>query len=346
MEQKEIRLNASKRKSLVKDFRKHCESVSTPEKEAFLMARETAKSTNDDVFYNYMKPCVERRFDPADIFGDRSITYYQKKYNTMDAIGTDSCFFMKVIDAPKVLDRYNDEVEKSRHFSFELDGSLSSDYGTRYSGSSHDGKNFAYAYYREDMKAVGLNPDCNIEHEIKNAGDSGSDYGYRRRSDNNPYLSQCRNDNHAWLDGKSGGSDKYQEWKNRYALNIIGTGGCRSRAIPCTELEFAKFEMMISARQDLVTKHHKWIETILAKVTRFEQGIKQMTKFKQVEKFAKHPKVNWHISPEILADKIGMDIVVSIDDLADAIDNISQPKQDNKATIMAWKKARADRLAS
>ena len=119
-----------------------------------------------------------------------------------------------------------------------------------------------------------------------------------------------------------------------------------ARAIPCTELEFAKFEMMISARQDLVTKHHKWIETILAKVTRFEQGIKQMTKFKQVEKFAKHPKVNWHISPEILADKIGMDIVVSIDDLADAIDNISQPKQDNKATIMAWKKARADRLAS
>ena len=35
-----------------------------------------------------------------------------------------------------------------------------------------------------------------------------------------------------------------------------------------------------------------------------------------------------------------------LDDLADAIDNISQPKQDNKATIMAWKKARADRLAS
>jgi hypothetical protein len=186
MEQKEIRLNSAKRKSLVKDFRKHCESVSTPEKEAFLMARETAKSTNDDVFYNYMKPCVERRFDPADIFGDRSITHYQKKYNTMDAIGTDSCFFMKVIDAPKVLDRYNDEVEKSRHFSFELDGSLSSDYGSRYSGSSNDGKNFAYAYYREDMKAVGLNPDCNIEHEIKNAGDKGSDYGYRRRSDTNP----------------------------------------------------------------------------------------------------------------------------------------------------------------
>jgi hypothetical protein len=49
--------------------------------------------------------------------------------------------------------------------------------------------------------------------------------------------------------------------------------------------------------------------------------------------------VKWTISPEILADKIGMDIVVSIDDLADAIDNISRPKQDNKATILAWKQA-------
>jgi hypothetical protein len=50
-----------------------------------------------------------------------------------------------------------------------------------------------------------------------------------------------------------------------------------------------------------------------------------MTKFSQVEKFAAHPKVNWKIDEEILADKIGMDVVVSIDDLADAIDNIDKP---------------------
>jgi hypothetical protein len=97
--------------------------------------------------------------------------------------------------------------------------------------------------------------------------------------------------------------------------------------------------MMIQAKQELVTKHIKWIESVVAKVKRFQEGIKQMTKFSQVEKFANHDKVKWTISPEILADKIGMDIVVSIDDLADAIDNISKPKQDNKATILAWKQA-------
>ena len=62
MEQKEIRLNADKRKSLVIDFRKHCESLDTHEKEAFLQSREDAKSINESSFAT-MKEVVERRFE-------------------------------------------------------------------------------------------------------------------------------------------------------------------------------------------------------------------------------------------------------------------------------------------
>ena len=178
------------------------------------------------------------------------------------------------------------------------------------------------------MKKVGLNPDCNIEADI--TYDKGVDR-YDRRS--NPWLAQCRNDNDSWLQGKQGGANLYQQWEDKYKLNVIGTGGCRSRAIPCTELEFAKFEMMHQAKADMVLKHTKWIQTIVAKVERFEQGIKQMTKFSQVEKFAKHDKVNWEISKEILADKIGMDIVVSIDDLADSIEAIGKPKDTREQKI-------------
>jgi hypothetical protein len=340
MDKKEVRLNADKRKSCVIDFRKHCESLDTHEKEAFLQSREDAKSINESSFAT-MKEVVERRFELADIFGDRSITHYQKKYNTIDAIGTDSCFFMKVTDAPKVLDRYNDEVEKSRHFSFELDGSLSSDYGSRYSGSSNSGKNFAYAMYREDMKAVGLNPDCNIEADL-NAEKSDSRYS----RNTNPYLSQCRNDNHHWLQGGQGGTNYYQSWKDKHSLHIIGTGGCRSRAIPCTELEFAKFEMMIGARQDVVSKHTQWIQTVVARVNRFKEVIKSMTKFSQVENFANHEKIQWKIDPSILADKFGMDLVISIDDAADSIMNIGAPKPTREEKILAWKKAQGISLAS
>ncbi len=142
MEQKEIRLNAEKRKSLVIDFRKHCESLDTHEKEEFKQSRDDAKSTIESSFETCTN-VVQRRFPLEDVATLQSL---QKKHNTINAVGTDSCFFFKVTDAPKVLDRYNDEVDKSKHFSFELDGSIDGDYGSRYgSGSSNNGKNILIA---------------------------------------------------------------------------------------------------------------------------------------------------------------------------------------------------------
>ena len=341
MDKKEIRLNAGKRKSLVIDFRKHCESLDTHEKEAFLQSREEAKSTIESSFAT-MKVAVQRRFKPEHIFGDRSLKFYQKEYNTIDVIGTDSCFFMKVTDAPKVLDRYNDEVDKSKHFSFELDGSINGDYGRGY-GSSNNGKNFAYAMYREEMKAVGLNPDCNIESDIQ-AESKSSDQRYSRTT--NPYLSQCRNDNQHWLQGGQGGTNHFQSWKDKHQLHIIGTGGCRSRAIPCSDLEFQKFEMMIQAKADVVNKHTQWIKTVVARVNRFKEVIKSMTKFSQVENFANHEKIQWKIDQSILADKFGMDLVISIDDAADSIMNIGAPKPTREEKILAWKQAQGMSIAS
>ena len=339
MEQKEIRLNADKRKSLVIDFRKHCESLDTEEKEAFKQSRDDAKSIMQSSFAT-CKEVVERRFPLEDVATLQSL---QKKHNTINAVGRDSCFFFKVTDAPKVLDQYNDEVDKSKHFSFELDGSLNGSYGTRYGmhGSSNNGKNFAYAMYREDMKAVGLNPDCNIESDLQA---EKSDTRYNRNS--NPYLSQCRNDNHHWLQGGQGGSDKYESWKDDYGLHIIGTGGCRSRAIPCSDLEFAKFDMMISAKQEVVKTHTQWIKTVVARVSRFKEIIKSMTKFSQVEKFASHDKIQWKIDPSILADKMGMDLVISIDDAADSIMNIGKAKPTRDEKVLAYKMANGISLAS
>ena len=340
MDKKQVRLNADKRKSCVIDFRKHCESLDTHEKEEFKQARDDAKSTIESSF-DTCRDVVQRRFKLEDV---AILQRLQRDYNTVNAVGSDSCFFFKVIDAPKVLDRYNDEVDKSRHFSFELDGSLDGDYGSRYgSGSSNNGKNFAYAIYREEMKAVGLNPDCNIEADIQ-AESKSSDQRYSRTT--NPYLSQCRNDNNHFLQGGKGGTNYFQSWKDKHALYIIGTGGCRSRAIPCTDLEFAKFEMMIQAKQNVVTKHTKWIQTVVARVNRFREVVKSMTKFSQVENFANHEKIQWKIDPEILADKFGMDLVISIDDAADSIMNIGAPKPTREEKILAWKKAHGIGLAS
>ena len=153
----------------------------------------------------------------------------------------------------------------------------------------------------------------------------------------------------SFLSGKQGGTNHFQSWKDKFALHIIGTGGCRSRAIPCSDLEFAKFEMMHQAKQDVILKHTKWIQVTLAKVKVFEAGVKLMTKFSQVEKYAAHPKINWTIDPEILVDKFGTDVIISIDNLADQTYNIGKPQQTREEKIearMLYNNSKVSSLAS
>ena len=50
MEQKEIRLNATKRKSLTNDYRRHCETQHSHEKEDFFDSREKATEAIDSSF--------------------------------------------------------------------------------------------------------------------------------------------------------------------------------------------------------------------------------------------------------------------------------------------------------
>ena len=51
---------------------------------------------------------------------------------------------------------------------------------------------------------------------------------------NQSLIATSRNDNLHFLQGKQGSPDIIRVG-DKYEL-IIGTGGCRSRAIPCTEL--------------------------------------------------------------------------------------------------------------
>ena len=111
MKEKEIRLNADKRKSLSIDFRRHCEEQHSDEKEAFLQAREYCNEVIPQTFAT-MKEVVERRFELDDVAQLQSL---QKKYNTVNAVGTDSCFFVKVL-GEKQVDQYGDEEDKQKHF--------------------------------------------------------------------------------------------------------------------------------------------------------------------------------------------------------------------------------------
>jgi hypothetical protein len=296
---KDIRLNKDYRTAYIKDFRRFLESKNdNPKYEAFLSAKTLCKTRIADAFKLATK-VVHRVYKPEDV---STLQGLQKKYNTVDATAKDSCFYFAVVDSKgkqvKELDKYNDEVDKEKHFNFELDGSLV--------GREHSSDNsFAYAWYREELKANGYNPDIEIE---------------QKDNRSNPHHSTNTNLNGNWLKGNDGSStDFYQVWKDSYALDIIGSGGCRSRAIPCTEQEFATFELMLIAKANVVKTHQDWIGSILRAVDLVGEQIKAMKTKSEVDLLAK--EYNWE--PQISLNKVfGSALVVnpaSVKSMTDSI---------------------------
>ena len=312
--QKDVRLNKDFRSAYIKDFRGFLErQTNNPKYQSFLESRENCKGKIDSAFKT-AKAVLERRFNPTDVSDLRRL---QNKYTTVDSVGKDSCFYMAVVDdkgkAVKELDSDRDEVTKQKHFDFNLKGSLN--------GSEYDRqKDFAYAWYREEMKANGLNPDCNIEH-----------------SDNqiNPALHKHQNNNGDWLKGSSGSSSNYvDKWNNDFALDIIGTGGCRSRAIPCSESEFVTFEMMHLAKQQVVKCHQEWIGSIV-RATKIVSETIQASKFKsEVDALAK--TYNWE--PNVSIHKtFGTALTINPDSVKSMTDEIlgykTQPTKEDKIKL-------------
>ena len=312
--QKDVRLNKDFRSAYIKDFRGFLErQTNNPKYQSFLESRENCKGKIDSAFKT-AQAVLERRFNPTDVSDLRRL---QNKYTTVDSVGKDSCFYMAVVDdkgkAVKELDSDRDEVTKQKHFDFNLKGSLN--------GSEYDRqKDFAYAWYREEMKANGLNPDCNIEH-----------------SDNqiNPALHKHQNNNGDWLKGSSGSSSNYvDKWNNDFALDIIGTGGCRSRAIPCSESEFTTFEMMHLAKQEVVKTHQEWIGSIV-RATKIVSETIQASKFKsEVDALAK--TYNWE--PNVSIHKtFGTALTINPDSVKSMTDEIlgykTQPTKEDKIKL-------------
>lgn len=312
--QKDVRLNKDFRSAYIKDFRGFLErQTNNPKYQSFLESRENCKGKIDDAFKT-AKTVLERRFNPTDVSDLRRL---QNKYTTVDSVGKDSCFYMAVVDdkgkAVKELDSDRDEVTKQKHFDFNLKGSLNgSEYGRQ--------KDFAYAWYREEMKANGLNPDCNIEHSDNK---------------NNPALSTHQNNNGDWLKGSSGSSSNYvNKWNSDFALDIIGTGGCRSRAIPCSESEFTTFEMMHLAKQEVVKTHQEWIGSIV-RATKVVSETIQASKFKsEVDALAK--TYNWE--PNVSIHKtFGTALTINPDSVKSMTDEIlgykTQPTKEDKIKL-------------
>ena len=124
---------------------------------------------------------------------------------------------------------------------------------------------FAHAYYREELKEKGLNPDIIAQQN----GKDDNPHKTKHIDANNKFLgkSQSSYDD----DGNIGMTKKFNE---QFHLDVIGTSHCRSRAIACTKAEYEQFEQWRMAKANVVSKHQTWIDSITKQTDQLKIGLK------------------------------------------------------------------------
>ena len=311
-----IRMNTELRNKLFNKIKNVFENENTQEREAFLQARESV-----DHHYKYAselaKLVVERSYPVEDV---ATLRTFKRKYGQpCDVVAKDKCFYFSHNEN---VDDEGDQVETKSHFDFGLFGNLN---GSEY--DSDEGKKFAVAYYREELKAKDCNPDI---------------YAQQNENKDNPHktkhVDECmkalghsggyRNDNNAI------GMEK--TFNDPYYLDVIGTSYCRSRAIACTKDEYTEFEHWRTAKNNLVSKHQTWIDTIQKQCDQLKIGLKAYRYLSEGIELATELGIQVDEAELIRTNSTGLTIY-NPTNLASMIKGMKNKHQSREAKILARK---------
>jgi hypothetical protein len=256
-----IRMNTEFRNKILNRYVESAEKENTQERESYLQSIEQVDVAYKNAF-ELAKLVVSRAYPKEDVDLCKSL---KKKYGQpLDVVAKDKCFYFSY--AKDQLEDDEDERDRdvSEHFDFGLYGSVG---GSSYSDDT--GKQFAYAYKREELKAKECNADILAQqngkddnpHKTKHIDANDKALGYSGRYSS--YNSD--DDNHIGMT---------REFDSQFYLDIIGTSHCRSRTIACTQHEFEVFKMLKQAKANVITCHQKWIDSIEKQKQAMKTGLK------------------------------------------------------------------------
>ena len=257
-----IRMNTEFRNKILNRYVDHAEKENTQEREAFLQSIEQVDVMYPKAF-ELAKLVVGRAYPNDDVQTCKSL---KAKYGSpLDVVAKDKCFYFSYAKDELEEDENEDDRNVSEHFDFGLYGSIGNDGG--YS-TTETGKQFAYAYKREELKAKDCNPDILAQqngkddnpHKTKHIEANDKALGYTRYSSYN-----SDDDNNVGIT---------REFDSQFYLDIIGTSHCRSRTIACTKDEFQVFKMLKQAKANVITCHQKWIDSIEKQKQAMKTGLK------------------------------------------------------------------------
>jgi len=311
-----IRMNTELRNKLFNKIKNVFENEDTQEKEAFLMARENVDE-HYKIASELAKEVVERSYPTEDV---ATLRHFKNKYGSpCDVVAKDKCFYFAHNED---LDDEGETKETKSHFDFGLFGNLN---GSEYSGD--EGKKFAFAYYREDLKAMDCNPDI---------------YAQQNENKDNPHKTKHVDECTKALGGSGNSYSSSDDqgmaktFNDQYYLDVIGTSYCRSRAIACTKDEYEQFETWRIAKANLVSKHQTWIDTIQKQCDQLKIGLKAYRYLSEGIELATELGIQVDEAELIRTNSTGLTIY-NPSNLASMIKGMKNKNQSREAKILARK---------
>ena len=255
---RKIRMNTEFRTKILNRYVESAEKEITQESDGFNDAREKVDSIYPKAF-ELATQVVKRSYPDDDVQTCRTL---KKKYgDPLDVVAKDKCFYFSYARENPTED---EDKEVSEHFDFGLYG----DNGTDNYNSSSSGKQFAYAYKREELKAKECNPDIMAQQN----GKDENPYKTKHIDANDKALGYSGYSSYNSNDDNNVGIAK--DFDSQFYLDIIGTSHCRSRTIACTQEEFQVFKMLKVAKANVITCHQKWIDSIEKQKQAMKTGLK------------------------------------------------------------------------
>ena len=299
-------MNNEYRNKLYNRIKDVFEKEDTHERQAFLQARENFDESQKNTF-ELARQVVERSYPTEDV---ATLRKFKKKYgDPCDVVAKDKCFYFAYTDK----DDEGEDQETKSHFDFSLYGNLN---GNEYGGDEEQ-DHFVHAYYREELKEGGCNPDIIAQQ----SGKDSNPHKTKHIDANNKFLGKGRyNDNGTGMTGK---------FDNQFQLDVIGTSHCRSRAIACTKDEYNIFLAWREAKAKVVSTHQTWIDSIGKQTDQLKIGLKAYRYLSEGIELAKELGIELDEAELVRTNSTGLTIYnpSNLANLIKGMKNKTQPRE-------------------
>jgi len=302
--QKRITLNADKRKVIADVFQNHFEDNSKFKK-AWQQAKDTYTSLRKEAKIR-MEVLIRKHQPQEDVDTIRSMN--NKYGDSGGQLYHDNCFHVQN-STPRMDTDYNGnpkEIYDDVHIKFDSD------------------KEFLISYYRDEIKAKGLDADYDVR--LGDNYDKRNPTYYNAESNIDKYLGYgSRND-------VSKQHSFYKDvWDNDFKLWVIGTSYCHSRMFQTNEAEYNWFKSFEVAKDNVILAHKNLFDHVNKKMEKLKLGLKSYRYFDQAKELA--DKLGVVLNESILDAHSSMALsIYSPTNLADLLtDEVEQTREEKIA---------------